>query len=108
MRAINLKKPLKEYTVEEVTSASQILVRTRTLLYSKMGAGVCKVLSPPGALAEDMKTYDEDPAKNYVNGYKDGLEAGIRCFPNSTNDFSLEELLAAVYGEDKPTNANVL
>jgi len=90
-----------DYTVEEVTAACHILARVHTLLLSKMGTGEGEVLSPHHVFAGD-------PAENYANGHTDGFEKGIKCFPESIDEVSLEELLAAVYGEDEVTRANVL
>ncbi len=93
---IKLNKPLEEYTVDEVAAAINIAERMRDLVYGRLSANFCKVLKPD---IPNGMVFSTDPAENFRAGYKDGLEAVLKCFPDSANEFSLVQVLTAFYGE---------
>ena len=96
----NCKRPIEDYSVEEFTNALKRAERFIKLAYSVQGAALVKCLTPSG---EDISahTLDEETRRCFSAGYVKGLEAGVQCFPASTNDFSMRDILEAFYGADE-------
>jgi hypothetical protein len=91
------KKSIEDYKVEELARALDIAGRFLSIFQSVQGQLVVKHLAPSADYV-CSHTHDDETRRCFREGYSQGLEAGIKCFPESINVFSVRDILDAVYG----------
>ena len=85
--------------VAEVETALAIFRRCHELLYGKMGSALVKSMKDP--LPDDGK----ETGKAWLDGYKQGRETGVGCFPDKIEGIPIGEILAAIHGPNADVEA---
>ena len=90
---------LLKLNVHEIETAIAIFRRCHDLLYGKMGSALAKSMKDP--LPDDGK----ETGKAWLDGYEQGREVGLNCFPGKIAEIPIGEIIAAIYAPNTAFSA---